>query len=62
MKPTDTAVVLGLLLAGLTLFGAAACANTTVGVGWSVPIGGGPYPYGWGVTPTIGVGVYGRPF
>ena len=58
MNQSKTTAV-ALLLASLALFGASACANTTVGVGWSVPIGS---PYGWGVTPTIGVGVYGRPF
>jgi hypothetical protein len=58
MKSTDTAAVARVLLAALALLGATACANTTVGVGWSAPIG---YPYGWG-TPTVGVGVYGRPF
>ena len=59
MKSFKRAAGVGILLAALALFGASACANTTVGVGWSVPIG---YPYGWGPSPTIGVGVYGRPY
>ena len=60
----STAAAVGLLLAGLAVFGASACATTTtsVGVGWGVSVSGGPYPYGWGGGPRAAVGVYGRPY
>lgn len=62
MKSSNAAAIVGLLLAALALLGASACAsgNATVGVGWGVSVGGGPY--GYGVRPTVGIGVYGRPY
>jgi hypothetical protein len=69
MKSSTAVTSAGLLLLALALLGVTACTSTTVGVGWGVSVAGGPYgpygpyePYGSGVHPTVGVGVYGRPY
>jgi hypothetical protein len=64
MKSSRTAAAMGFLLAALALVAISGCATSSAGAVWGVSVSGGygPYgPYNPGLSPTVGVGVYGRP-